>query len=143
MPTWQKNGKSFASLGTITRFATELNKKHVKVQVASLLTIIGEKARDVYSTFTDWESEESKQKGTPLLDKFTAYCQPRRNILFECYIALTSGRKNPGLSYDQYKTELRKLATTTQRVPANTGEDRRSMPSVRKHSIANEGSERR
>jgi len=89
--------------------ATELNKKHEKVQVATLLTIIGEEARDVHSTFTDWESEESKQKITPVLDKFAAYCQPRRNILFERY-RFNKRAQEPGESYDQYKTELRKLA---------------------------------
>ena len=52
---------------------TELNKKAEKEQVATLLTIIGEEAIDVYSTFTDWESEESKQKITPVLEKFVAY----------------------------------------------------------------------
>ena len=60
--------------------ATELNKKHEKVQVATLLAIIREEARDVYSTFTDLESEESKQKITSVLEKFAAYCQPRQNI---------------------------------------------------------------
>lgn len=89
--------------------ATELNKKHKKVQVAMLLTIIGEEARDVYSTFTDWESEESKQKITPVLDKFAAYCQPRRKIPFERY-RFNKRAQEPGESYDQYKTELRKLA---------------------------------
>ena len=37
--------------------ATELNKKSEAVQVATLLTVIGEEARDVYSTFTDWAAE--------------------------------------------------------------------------------------
>ena len=35
--------------------AIELNKKSEAIQVAMLLTIIGEDARDVFSTFT-WES---------------------------------------------------------------------------------------
>ena len=89
--------------------ATELNKKHEKGQVATLLTIIGEEARDVYSSFTDWECEESKEKITPVLDKFAAYCQPRRNIPFECY-RFNKRAQELGESYDQYKTELRKLA---------------------------------
>lgn len=33
---------------------TELNKKSEPVQVATLLTVIGGDARDVYSTFTGW-----------------------------------------------------------------------------------------
>ena len=48
--------------------ATELNKKSEPVQVATLLTVIGEDARDVYSTF-DWPDEESKSKIGPVLQK--------------------------------------------------------------------------
>ena len=42
--------------------ATELDKKSQQVQVATFLTVIGEDAREVYSTFTDWriEGDESK-----------------------------------------------------------------------------------
>ena len=95
--------------------ATELNKKHEKVQVATLLIIIGEEARDVYSTSTDWESEDSKerkQKITRVLEKFaeySAYSQPRKNIPFERY-RFNKRAQEPGESYYQYKTEMRKLA---------------------------------
>ena len=34
--------------------ASKLHKETEDIQVATLLTIIGEEARDVYSTFTDW-----------------------------------------------------------------------------------------
>lgn len=37
--------------------ATELIKKKEDVHVATLLTIIGKDARDVYSTFTDWPDD--------------------------------------------------------------------------------------
>ena len=89
--------------------ATELNKKHQKVQVTTFLTIIEEEPRDVYSTFTDSESEESKQKITSVLEKFAAYCQPRKNIPLQRY-RFNKRAQKPGESYDQYKTELPKLA---------------------------------
>ena len=47
--------------------ATELNKKSEEVQVATLLTVIGEEARDVYSTFTDWADEGDQDKIAPVL----------------------------------------------------------------------------
>ena len=50
--------------------ATELDKKPEKVQVATLLTIIGEEARDVFSTFTDWENEDSSEKIAPVIQKY-------------------------------------------------------------------------
>lgn len=63
--------------------ATELVEKNEKVQVATLLTVIGEKAREVYSTFTDWEREGDDKKIAPVLKKFATYCKPQQNVPFE------------------------------------------------------------
>ena len=41
--------------------ATELDKKAEAVQVATLLTVIGEEAREVFATFT-WTNEEDQAK---------------------------------------------------------------------------------
>ena len=65
--------------------ATKLNNKSEKIQVATLLTIVGEEARDVYSTFTGWDDKSDKQKIIQVLTKFAEYCQPRKNIPFEYY----------------------------------------------------------
>ena len=89
--------------------ATELNKKKEDVQVATLLTVIGEEARDVYSTFTDWAVEGDQNKIAPVLQKFAEYCQPRKNVPFERY-RFNRRTQEVGESYDQYKTALRKLA---------------------------------
>ena len=45
--------------------ATELSKKSESVQVATLLTVIGEEAREVYSTFTGWAAGEDSSKIKP------------------------------------------------------------------------------
>ena len=42
--------------------ATGLNKKGEPVQVDTLLTVIGEEAREVYSTFNDWEKMATIRK---------------------------------------------------------------------------------
>ena len=89
--------------------ATELDKKAEKVQVATLLTIIGEEARDVFSTFTDWADEDSSTKIASVLQKFADYCQPRKNVPFERY-RFNKRVQEAGESYDRYKTALRKLA---------------------------------
>ena len=88
--------------------ATELNKKAEPVQVATLLTVIGGEARDVYSTFTGW-GEGEDQKIEPVLRKFAEYCEPRRNVPFERY-RFNQRMQKAGESYDHYKTSLRKLA---------------------------------
>ena len=56
--------------------ATELDTKSEGIQVATLLTVIGEEARDVYSTITDWANEGEENKIAPVLQKFAEYCQP-------------------------------------------------------------------
>ena len=60
--------------------ALELDKKSEAVQVATLLTVIGEEARDVFSTFKDWVLPGDKGKIKPVMTKFEAYCQPRKNV---------------------------------------------------------------
>ena len=74
--------------------------------MAILLTVIGEEARDVYSTF-DWPDAKSKSKIGQVLQKFADYCQPRKNIPFECY-RFNKRAQEAGESYDQYKTALQK-----------------------------------
>ena len=88
--------------------ATELNKKPEPVQVATLLTVIGEEAREVFATFR-WETEEDQTKIGNVIDKFKTYCEPRKNIPFERY-RFNMRAQEPGESYDQYRTALRVLA---------------------------------
>ena len=89
--------------------ATELNKKAQPVQVATLMTVIGENAREVCSTFTDWAEEGDDQKIAPVLKKLGECCEPRKNIPFERY-RFNRRVQDPGETYDQYRTALRKLA---------------------------------
>ncbi len=86
--------------------ATELNKKTEK---ATLLTVIGEEAHEVFSTFTDWAVEGNEAKIEPVLLKFSQYCEPRKNVRFERYLFNRTAQE-PGETYDQYRTALRKLA---------------------------------
>lgn len=101
--------KKFKRAWTSYSLATELNKKSEPIQVATLLTVIGEEAREVFSTFTDWTNEGDEAKIVPVLAKFEAYCQPRKNIPFERYRFNRRGQES-GESYDQYRTALRMLA---------------------------------
>ena len=74
-----------------------------------MLTVVGEEAREVFSTFAGWEHEGDSKKIGPVLAKFEAYCEPRKNIPFERY-RFNRRCQEPGESYDQYRTSLRKLA---------------------------------
>ena len=48
------------------------NEKPEAVQVATLLTVIGEEAREVFSTFGDWASEGDEAKLGPVLPSLRA-----------------------------------------------------------------------
>jgi len=73
--------------------ATELTEESEAVQVATLPTVIGEEASQVYSTFSGWENDEDKNKIEAVLNKFAAYCQPRKNVPFERYRLPNAYRK--------------------------------------------------
>ena len=101
--------KKFSLACNSYSLATELNMKSQAVQFATLLTVIGEEACDVYSRFTDWAEEGDQDKIGPVLQKFATYCQPRKNVPFEHY-RFNRRTQDVGESYDQYKMALRKLA---------------------------------
>ena len=67
--------KKFSLAWNSYSLATELNKKSQAIQIATLLTVIGEEAHDVYSTFTDWAEESDQDKISPVLQKLATYCQ--------------------------------------------------------------------
>ena len=89
--------------------ATSLSEKADSVQVATLLTVIGEEAREVFSTFSGWENEGDNAKVLPVLAQFERYCQPRKNIPFKRY-RFDCRTQEPGETYDQYSTGFRKIA---------------------------------
>ena len=88
--------------------ATTLNTKDESVQVATLLTVIGEEAREVYSTFT-WDTAGDSTLINRVLEKFQAYCEPRKNIPFERY-KFNRRTQEATEAYDHYRTALRKLS---------------------------------
>ena len=89
--------------------ATGLSEKGEAVQVATLLTVIGEEAQEVFSTFSDWAAEGDDAKIGPVIDKFEQYCLPRKNVPFERY-CFNRRTQEPGENYDQYRTALMNIA---------------------------------
>ena len=103
-----ENWKKFERAWINYALAIELNKKSEKVQVATLLTVVGEDAREVFATFT-WDDEGDSNKIETVLQKFANYCQPRKSVPFERY-CFNRRVQEPGESYEQYRTSLRKLS---------------------------------
>ncbi|KAG1651802.1 hypothetical protein GQR58_026737 [Nymphon striatum] len=81
--------------------------KPEEVQVAILLTSIGENGIEIYNNFK-FDNEASKNNLKVIIEKFDDYCNPRKNTVFERYTfwQLTQGNK----SIDQYVTELNSMS---------------------------------
>ena len=92
--------KKFKLAWTNYSLATGLSDKAEPVQVATLLTVIGEEAREV---FHDGDGE----KIAPVIAKFEQYCQPRQNIPFETY-RFNRQSQESGETYDQYRKHYEK-----------------------------------
>ena len=88
--------------------ATESDKKSEKIKSSILLTCIGKDAREVYNTFTFAEPDDNMKVGH-ILEKFTEYCNPRKNITFLRYQFFSHGQVE-GQPFDQFVTALKKLA---------------------------------
>ena len=63
----------------------------------------------MYATFNDWENDGDEKKIKPVLKKFGEYCEPCKNVPFERF-KFNHRVQEPGETYDQCRTVLRKLA---------------------------------
>ena len=77
---WDKWSARFKNYHT----AAELEKKKAAVQVAILLELAGPDALPIHKTFT-FSDHEKDEDYKVYLQKFGAYCRPRKNLLYECY----------------------------------------------------------
>ena len=71
--------------------------------------VVDEDAREVYSTFSNWDAEGVQAKLDPVLAKFEQYCHPRRNVHFQHY-CFNCRQQEARERYEQYRTALRKMA---------------------------------
>ena len=64
--------------------ACEIGKKDPDVQVAILLHAAGAEAQEIHSQFK-FETGEDPKSWELVLKKFSSYCKPRKNTVFERY----------------------------------------------------------
>lgn len=83
--------------------ATGLDEKAEKTQVATLLTIIGSEALEIYNTF-EWNEDEEKTVES-ILKKIEKFCKPRKNITYERYVLMTMKQKEDNV--DDFVKEIR------------------------------------
>ena len=86
--------------------ATELNEKTDQIRVATLLSIIGNDALQVYNAFV-W-NEHDQLTTDNIIAKFETYCKPKRNISYEQYIFMSRKQKK-NESIDDFVVAIRNL----------------------------------
>ena len=88
--------------------ASGLSEKDDKVQSATLFHVAGPDALEIYNTFV-WEHEGDERKIVKIMEKFQAYCEPRKNITWERHVFNTCNQE-VGETIDQYVTKLKTKA---------------------------------
>ena len=87
-----------------------VSEKAEKTQAATLLHVVGAKALEVYNTFT-WDAVGDNMKVKPIMAKFKAYCNPRKNITWERHLFNTRTQQ-VGQTINHFVTDLRTKAKT-------------------------------
>ena len=95
--TW----KRWKQRWSLYKLASGASTKDEAIQCAIFLHVVGSEGIDIYNTFTFADGETDKI--TPLMEKFDAYCTPKKNITYERYIFNTRGQQ-AGETVDQYVT---------------------------------------
>ena len=88
--------------------AMELDQKSKKVQVSTMLTIMGSEAHKVYKQLS-WESEADKLDPFKVLEGFDRFVEPRRNNTYERY-KFNSRNQKSDEGFEQYFTALKQQA---------------------------------
>ena len=103
--SWQRWKRQFE----IYFAAAKLNKKAKATQEAILLHAAGPEAQDIHRAFS-WSEAEDKHCYKTFLQKFTDYCEPRKNVVFERYEFWALDQRSTE-SVDAWLTDLRNAAS--------------------------------
>lgn len=102
-----ENWKKFKQRFDVYMNATGASEKDDKQKACIFLPVVGEEAVQVYNTFVFGPDEEFKLE--KILEKFEAYCTPKRNTTYERHKFFTRVQRSDE-TIDQYVTQLRTMA---------------------------------
>ena len=88
--------------------AAELSGKSQEVQVARLLNAAGPEAQEVHELFV-YDAEDDKKDYKKVLKKFTEYCRPKKNVIFERHRFWSRSQKE-GEAFEWWLKDLRIIA---------------------------------
>ena len=107
---WKKLKQMYLKSQLRNTVATGISEKEDATRVATLLTVIGNEALDVYDMFVQATVGDDK-KIAKVLEKFDEHCKPRKNVTYERYIFFTRAQETSE-TIDQYVTTLKRLSDT-------------------------------
>ncbi|KAG7504108.1 hypothetical protein JOB18_000611 [Solea senegalensis] len=76
------NWRSFKQQFELYLSATGMDNKSGPRKIAILLTVAGPQAMEVFNTF-EFERADDKEDYGKVIEKFEAYCSPKKNIVYE------------------------------------------------------------
>ena len=79
------NWRSFKQQFELYMAAIGLDDKPDARKIALLLTVAGPQAIEVFNT-SEFGEDDDKEKYDTILGKFSAYCSPQKNIVYERYV---------------------------------------------------------
>ena len=88
--------------------ATGVNNKPDATRVATLLSVIGQEAVDLYNSFK-WDTAGDDKKFDPVIAKFKGFCTGRKNLNYERFLFGDRAQK-AGESVEAFVTALRTQA---------------------------------
>ncbi|KAL7879765.1 hypothetical protein SRHO_G00020190 [Serrasalmus rhombeus] len=74
-------------------------------RIALLLTVAGPQAIEVFNTF-EFATVDDKEDYSKVIEKFEAYCSPKKNIVYERYV-FRSRLQQAGETFDCFMTDLK------------------------------------
>ena len=90
--------------------ASGYSEKADKVKASLFLHLVGDDAVEVFKTF-EFADPGDQEKLDKIMDKFEAYCAPKKNTTFERYVFFSRKQKE-NEPFDQWLTEMKRLAST-------------------------------
>ena len=79
--SWRRFSQRYTNFETATGVAT----KPDATRVATLLSVVGQRALETYNTFT-WTANGDSTDITAVIAKFKEFCAGKKNITYERYI---------------------------------------------------------
>ena len=89
--------------------AVELNEKDKKIQVATLLTVLGKECMQVYKTLP--LTDDERKDPNIVIEKLSSHFEPQRNTIYERYM-FNMSKQEVNETFDQFLTRLRELVST-------------------------------